>query len=106
MTEPISDSQTSALLEFRARNVRSFRGDVSFSLESTAMSEPQYVREIPWRKGGTRLSILAAAGVFGANASGKTNLLRGARGRASTRSPLLQARDAGRRYATIAVSAR
>ena len=49
---------------------------MSFSLESTAMSEPQYVREIPWRKGGTRLSILAAAGIFGANASGKTNLLR------------------------------
>ena len=76
MTEPLSDSQLSVLLEFRARNVRSFRGDVSFSLESTAMSEPQYVREIPWRKGGTRLSILTAAGIFGANASGKTNLLR------------------------------
>lgn len=76
MSEPTADSQTSALLEFRARNVRSFKGDVSLSLESTAMSEPHYVREIPWRNGGTRLSILAAAGVFGANASGKTNLLR------------------------------
>ena len=75
MREPISDSQVSALLEFRARNVRSFKGDVSFSLESTAMSEPQYVREIPWRKGGKRIPILGAAGIFGANASGKTNLL-------------------------------
>ena len=55
--------------------MRSFKGDVSFSLESTAMSEPQHVREIPWRKGGKRISILGAAGIFGANASGKTNLL-------------------------------
>ncbi|MCY3785337.1 MAG: ATP-binding protein [bacterium] len=75
MSDRESGSQASALLEFRARNVRSFRGDVSLSLESTAVSEPDCVREVPWRMGGTRLSVLAAAGVFGANASGKTNLL-------------------------------
>ena len=76
MNDSLSESQVSALLEFRARNVRSFKGDVSLSLESTAMSEQRYVREIPWRKGGKWISILGAAGIFGPNASGKTNVLR------------------------------
>lgn len=76
MNDSVSDSQVSALLAFQARNVRSFKGDVSLSLETTAMSEPRYVREIPWRKGGKRISILGAAGIFGPNASGKTNVLR------------------------------
>lgn len=43
---------------------------------ATAMSEKQYVRELPWREGGSPTRILPAAGVFGANASGKSNLLK------------------------------
>ena len=43
---------------------------------ATAMSERQYVRELPWREGGSPARILPAAGVFGANASGKTNLIK------------------------------
>lgn len=39
------------------------------------MAETQYAREIPWREGGSPLRVLCAAGVFGANASGKSNLL-------------------------------
>ena len=65
----------SALLSFRAENVRSFRDEFEFSLTATAMAEPHYVREIPWREGGTPVWVLPAAGVFGANASGKSNLL-------------------------------
>ena len=76
MTDTTSDSQPSVLVEFRAQNVRSFRDEVRLSMESTAMSERGNVREVPWREGGTLLSVLPVAGVFGANASGKTNLLR------------------------------
>lgn len=65
------------MLGFRFRNVRSFRDEVEFSFEATAMAEPGVPRSVPWREGGTRqLKVLPAAGVFGANASGKSNLLR------------------------------
>jgi predicted ATPase len=65
------------LLGFQAENVRSFRDPIEFSLEATTMAEPDVVREIPWRiEGRTLTRVLPAAGVFGANASGKTNLLR------------------------------
>jgi hypothetical protein len=67
----------SMLLEFRAANVRSFRDPLELSLHATAMAEEGVPREVPWREG-TRhpLRVLPAAGIFGANASGKTNLLR------------------------------
>lgn len=42
---------------------------------ATRLSEPRFVRELPWRAGGKPLRILPAAGVFGPNASGKSNLL-------------------------------
>ena len=65
----------SALLGFRAGNARSFRDEFVFSLEATALSEPAYVREVPWREGGSPMRVLPAAGFFGANASGKSNVL-------------------------------
>ena len=43
---------------------------------ATAMSERQYVSELPWREGGSPARVLPVAGVFGANASGKSNLLK------------------------------
>ncbi|MFF4990803.1 ATP/GTP-binding protein [Streptosporangium saharense] len=67
---------TSMLLAFRAENTRSFREEVDFSLEATALAEPGVPREVPWRMGGHPLRLLPAAGLFGANASGKTNLLK------------------------------
>lgn len=73
--EPLQ-SKPSALLSFRGENARSFRDEIEFSMLATAMSEKQYVREIPWREGGSPARILPVAGVFGANASGKTNLLK------------------------------
>ncbi len=67
----------SMLLSFRAVNVRSFRDPLEFSLEATAMAEAGVPRAVPWREDGRHpLLVLPAAGVFGANASGKTNLLR------------------------------
>jgi AAA domain, putative AbiEii toxin, Type IV TA system len=72
-----SIAAASMLLEFRATNVRSFRDPLEFSFHATAMAEDNVPREVPWREG-TRhpLRVLPAAGIFGANASGKTNLLR------------------------------
>ncbi len=65
------------MLTFRAENVRSFRDPVDFSLEATTMSEEDVPRDLPWRERGTHpVRILPAAGVFGANASGKSNFLR------------------------------
>ncbi len=39
------------------------------------MAEAPYVRDIPWREAGAPERVLPAAGVFGANASGKSNVL-------------------------------
>jgi AAA15 family ATPase/GTPase len=65
------------MLAFRSTNARSFREPLEFSLDATPMSEEGVARQIPWRQGGGRLvAVLPAAGVFGANASGKTNFLR------------------------------
>jgi hypothetical protein len=66
----------STLLAFRAENVRSFRDRLEFSLLATAIAEDGVPREVPWREGGHPIRVLPAAGVFGANASGKSNLLR------------------------------
>ena len=63
------------LIAFRAQNVRSFRDQVELSLLATRLSERGVPREIPWREGGKPISVLPAAGIFGANASGKSNLL-------------------------------
>lgn len=65
------------MLGFRSSNARSFRDRLEFSLEATAMSELDVPRAVPWREGGQHaLLVLPAAGVFGANASGKSNFLR------------------------------
>jgi uncharacterized protein len=75
--EDPSAATVSMLLAFRAANVRSFRDPLELSLYATAMAEEGVPRDVPWREG-TRhpLRVLPAAGIFGANASGKTNLLR------------------------------
>lgn len=71
------EASLTMMLAFRARNVRSFRDPLDFSLEATAVSEEGVPRLVPWRMEGSRPArILPVAGVFGANASGKTNLLR------------------------------
>jgi hypothetical protein len=68
--------QPSVLLTFRAENARSFRDEVEFSLLATALAEKDAVLRVPWREGDATLAVLPAAGIFGANASGKTNILR------------------------------
>lgn len=54
------------LLGFQAKNVRSFRGNIDFSLEATAMAEPKVVREVPWRENGRNyMKVLPVASISG-----------------------------------------
>jgi len=66
----------SMLLAFRSENVRSFRDALELSLLATALAKKGVPHEVPWRAGGRPIQVLPAVGVFGANASGKSNLLR------------------------------
>lgn len=64
------------LLSFTARNVRSFRDEVQLSLVASRLAQPDVARHIVWESGGRTAAVLPAVGVFGANASGKSNILR------------------------------
>jgi hypothetical protein len=79
MADSVTDGATpgtSMLVAFRAENARSFREKFELSLLATRVSDEEVVREIPWRDDGRRISILPVGGIFGANASGKTNVLK------------------------------
>jgi hypothetical protein len=64
------------LLAFRGENVRSFRDPFELSMLASARAEERFVREVSWREEGRPLKVLPVAGIFGANASGKSNALR------------------------------
>lgn len=66
----------SVLLEFRAENARSFRGPFALSMLSTGVSESGFVREVAWREVGSTVSVLPVSAIFGANGSGKSNVLK------------------------------
>ena len=66
----------SALLAFTAENVRSYRDEAHFSLEATRLAEEGVVRHLMAAGKDDPLAVLPAAGIFGANASGKSTLLR------------------------------
>lgn len=66
----------SMLLAFRAQNVRSFRDEFELSLLSTRLADEDVVRLVTWREGGRPIGVLPVAGVFGANGSGKSNVLK------------------------------
>lgn len=66
----------SVLLAFRAKNVRSFRDELELSMVASRLADPAVTRHVAWREGGKPVGVLPAAGIFGANASGKTNVLR------------------------------
>jgi len=62
------------LLRFRVANHRSIRDEHELSLIGTEFNEGT-AREIPLTSKGRSLTMLPVLGVFGANASGKSNLL-------------------------------
>lgn len=63
------------LIAFRAENVRSFRDELELSLLATSHAEAAYVRKVDLPRPGNPLRVLPAAAIFGANASGKSNVL-------------------------------
>lgn len=64
------------MLSFTAENVRSYSSEVHISLLGTRLASPGVVRELEIAGSLTPVNVLPAAGVFGANASGKSTLLR------------------------------
>ena len=75
MSDPETQSPHSALLSFTASNVRSYRDEVHFSLLATRFAQSEVRRELHMSSLKTPIGVLPAAGVFGANASGKSTLL-------------------------------
>ena len=64
-----------ALIEFKASNVRSYRDEVSLSLQATRLSNNEVVRQVDTASV-TPERLLPVAGIFGANASGKSTILK------------------------------
>ena len=64
------------MLSFTAENVRSYSGEVHLSLLGTRLASPGVVRDLEIGGSLTPVKVLPVAGVFGANASGKSTLLR------------------------------
>ncbi len=71
-----SPPAANALLSFTARNVRSYWEEVNLSLLGTRLSEADVVRELNIAGPPAPVSVLPVAGIFGANASGKSTILR------------------------------
>ncbi len=70
-------TDTSVLLSFHAENVYSFRDEVEFSMVAADRAEDMPLpREITPAGCDKPIDVLPVAGLFGANASGKTNLLK------------------------------
>ena len=67
---------TNALLSFTARNVRSYWDEVNLSLLGTRLSEEEAARNLAIAGSPAPVSVLPVPGIFGANASGKSTILR------------------------------
>lgn len=76
MSEVPPPSTQSALLSFRGENITSFRDEFELSFLATSMSEKSAVRRVPLAGGDRRVPVLPVAGILGANASGKSNVLK------------------------------
>ncbi len=64
-----------ALVLFKAENVGSYRDEVELSLLGTRLSMDTALRELPLTHSTKPVRVLPTAGLFGANASGKSRLL-------------------------------
>ena len=104
-------AQSSALVAFTADNVRSYRNQVTLSLQATRLANAEVVRDV-YTASAAPERLLPVAGVLGANASGKSNVLRAmadmrttvlnsfvnrARGTSSCRRPFLLDAEASER---------
>ena len=77
MSEPGSSSEgTSALLSFTVENALSYRDETTLSLEATRLSEKDARRDLALTGRKYPVGVLPAVGLFGANASGKSTILK------------------------------
>lgn len=76
MTSQSEESAPSALLSFTAENARSYRDEVTLSLLATRLAAEGVPRSLAPAGMAKPVRVLPAAGIFGANASGKTTILR------------------------------
>lgn len=74
-TSELHSSANSALLSFTTENVRSYRNEVHLTLRGTRLAEEGVQRQLSVARSAKPIPVLPAAGIFGANASGKTALL-------------------------------
>lgn len=72
---PEGSGGSTALLSFIAQNVRSYRDEVVFLLEATRLANREVVHRLAIAGIKDPVKVLPAAGIFGANASGKSQLL-------------------------------
>ena len=70
----MEECRGNALVSFWTKNVRCYRDEVSISMEATRLANDTVVRELPTASA-TPMRLLPVAGIFGANASGKSALL-------------------------------
>ena len=71
----VEPTRTNALVAFKARNVRSYRDETTLSLQATRVTNPDVVRVVHTAST-TPERLLPVGGVFGANAAGKSTILR------------------------------
>lgn len=76
MTSLSEGPGTNALLSFTAENARSYRDEVQLSMLGTRLSAEGVPRSLVPTGMTKPIRVLPAAGIFGANASGKTTILR------------------------------
>lgn len=76
MTSQSEESAPSVLLSFTAENARSYRDEATLSLLATRLSAEGVPRSLTPAGMSKPVRVLPAAGIFGANASGKTTILR------------------------------
>ena len=75
LDSPEDSGGSTALLSFIAQNVRSYRDEVVFSMEATRLANSEVVHSLGIAGIKDPVKVLPAAGIFGANASGKSCLL-------------------------------
>lgn len=117
MTSTQVPHSVSALLSFTAENVRSFRDEVHISFLGTRLAEEGVAHRLAVTGTAKPTLVLPAAGIFGANASGKSTLLKamsdmrtvvlssyrqGSRGTPIYRRPFLLDREGVRRPSSFA----
>jgi AAA15 family ATPase/GTPase len=62
------------LLDFRVKNIKSFKEEIHFSMEASSLREAWSLPKAAFIEPVANMKILPVAAIYGANASGKSNL--------------------------------